>query len=76
MSLRLYLVLPAVVAIVAGVYWFLSYDSVGTVMLAVFAGALAILGLSLLPTLPNVAPTAPVDDAERGGAGDEEARGH
>ena len=76
MSLRLYLVLPIAVAVVAGVYWLLSYDSVGTVMLIVFAAALAILGFSLLPTLPNVAPTAPIDEGDDAGTPEHTRRGH
>jgi hypothetical protein len=76
MSFRLYLALPIAVAVVAGFYWFFSYDSVGTVMLAVFAAALAILGFALLPTLKNVAPTAPIDEGDRGSTREDAPRGH
>jgi hypothetical protein len=61
MSLKRYLVLPIGIAIVGAVYWFFSYEMAGTVMLLVFAGAMAVMGWILLPTLDNVGPTAPVD---------------
>lgn len=61
MSLVKYLLLPVGIVGVAAVYWFLSYDAAGTVMLAVFGGAMAVMGWILLPTADNVGPTAPVD---------------
>ena len=61
MSLTRYMILPIVIAIVGGIYWWFSYEMAGTVMLLVFAGAMAVMGWILLPTLDNVGPTAPVD---------------
>ena len=61
MSLRRYLILPILIAIVGGIYWYFSYETAGAVMLVVFAGAMAVMGWVLLPTLDNVGPTAPVD---------------
>jgi len=61
MSLRRYIILPIGIAIVAAVYWFFSYEMAGAVMLLVFAGAMAVMGWILLPTLDNIGPTAPVD---------------
>jgi hypothetical protein len=61
MSLRRYMLLPAAIALIAIGYWFLSYETAGTVLLFVFAGAMALVGWILLPTLDNAGPTAPVD---------------
>ena len=61
MSLKRYLILPVVIAIVGVIYGYFSYEWAGTVMLIVFAGAMAVMGWVLLPTLDNVGPTAPVD---------------
>ena len=54
-------ILPIGIAIVGLVYWYFSYEFAGTVLLLVFAGAMAIMGWILLPTLDNVGPTAPID---------------
>jgi len=69
MSLRRYLLLPALIAGIGVTYWFLShdpargtYDWAGAAMLIVFAAAMAVMGAVLLPTLDNVGPTAPVDE--------------
>lgn len=61
MSLKRYLLLPILVVGVALAYWQLSYEPIGTVMLIVFAGAMAVMGWVLVPTLDNVGPTAPID---------------
>jgi hypothetical protein len=61
MSLRTYLILPISLVLLGVVYWFLSYEAAGTVLLIVFGGAMALMGIVLLPTLNNVGPTAPVD---------------
>lgn len=61
MSLRKYMILPALIAVVGIAYWFLSYEPSGSVMLIVFAGAMAVMGWILIPTAANVGPTAPVD---------------
>ncbi len=69
MSLRRYLLLPLLIAVIGVTYWFLShdatrgtYDWAGAAMLVVFAAAMAVMGFVLLPTLDNVGPTAPVDE--------------
>ena len=61
MSMKTYMILPIVIAVVAVAYWFLSYEPAGSVMLLVFAGAMAIMGRILLPTAGDVGPTAPID---------------
>jgi hypothetical protein len=61
MSLIRYLFLPLGIVAVGLVYGLLSYEWTGTVLLVVFGGAMAVMGLILLPTLDNVGPTAPVD---------------
>jgi len=49
-------------ATISVVYLLLSGDAAGTAMSIMFAAALGVLGFSLLPTLNDVGPTAPVDD--------------
>lgn len=61
MSLLKYMLLPVGIAAVAGVYWFVSYEWIGTVLLVIFAAAMAVMGWILVPTIDNVGPTAPVD---------------
>jgi hypothetical protein len=61
MSLLKYMVLPLGIAAVATVYWFVSYEVIGTVLLVIFAAAMAVMGWILVPTIANVGPTAPVD---------------
>jgi hypothetical protein len=62
MAVLKYMILPAVIAGVGAVYWFMSgYETIGTVLLVVFAIAMAVMGWILVPTLDNVGPTAPVD---------------
>lgn len=62
MSMLKYMVLPVVIAAVGVVYWFASnYEIIGTVLLIVFALAMAVMGWVLVPTLGNVGPTAPID---------------
>jgi hypothetical protein len=56
-----FLIIPFGHAAIFAVYWLLSYDPAGTVMSLMFAGAIALIGLALLPTLRDVGPTAPVD---------------
>lgn len=53
--------LPLLIAGVGVVYWIASYEWIGTVLLIVFALAMAVMGWVLIPTLDNVGPTAPVD---------------
>jgi hypothetical protein len=61
MSLTKYLILPALIIVVGLVYWVVSYDWTGTVLLIVFGLAMAVMGWILVPTVDNVGPTAPVD---------------
>jgi hypothetical protein len=61
MSLLKYMLLPAVIAVVGAVYWFASYEPIGSVLLVIFAAAMAVMGWILVPTMDNVGPTAPVD---------------
>lgn len=57
------MILPALIAVVGIVYWFLSYEEAGSVLLLIFAGAMAVMGWVLVPTVHHVGPTAPVDEA-------------
>jgi hypothetical protein len=61
MALLKYMVMPVVIAAVGVLYWFTSYETIGTVMLIVFAIAMAVMGWILVPTVGNVGPTAPID---------------
>ncbi|MGI8872150.1 MAG: hypothetical protein ACR2KI_06075 [Candidatus Limnocylindria bacterium] len=61
MSRRLYMLLPALIAAVAIVYWRISYEWAGATMLLIFSLAMAVYGWVLLPTADNIGPTAPVD---------------
>lgn len=61
MALLKYLTIPLGILIVAVVYWLASYEWAGSVLLLIFAIAMAIMGWILVPTLNDVGPTAPVD---------------
>lgn len=61
MSLTRFMILPIGIWIVAAVYWVVSYEAAGSVMLVVFGGAMAVMGWILVPTVTNEGPTAPVD---------------
>lgn len=61
MSLLKYMILPAGIAVIGGIYWFVSYEAIGSVLLVIFAAAMAVMGWILVPTMDNVGPTAPVD---------------
>lgn len=61
MSLLKYMLLPLGIAAIGVIYWFISYEAIGTVLLIVFAVAMAVMGWILVPTADNVGPTAPVD---------------
>ena len=61
MSLLKYMLLPLLIAAIGVIYWFISYEAIGTVLLIVFAAAMAVMGWILVPTADNVGPTAPVD---------------
>ena len=56
-----YAAIPILILTVAVVYWFLSYEPAGTVMLFLFGIAMAIMEWVLVPTFGDVGPTAPVD---------------
>jgi len=56
-----FVIIPVGVLVVAAAYWFLSYEWVGTVLLAVFGIAMGVYGAILLPSANDVGPTAPVD---------------
>jgi len=53
--------IPLGILITGVVYWFVSYEWIGTVLLLIFAIAMAVMGWILVPTLNDVGPTAPVD---------------
>jgi hypothetical protein len=55
------LALPLMVLVVAVVYWLLTYEPAGTVLLFIFSIALGVMIWVLGPTLNDVGPTAPVD---------------
>lgn len=55
------MILPFLVLVTAIVYWFLTYEPAGSVLLLIFAIALGVLTWVLGPTLNDVGPTAPVD---------------
>jgi uncharacterized membrane protein len=55
------LAIPLLVLAIAIIYWFLSYEPAGTVLLFLFSVALGVMMWVLGPTLNDVGPTAPVD---------------
>ena len=61
MSLAKFMVLPLAIIGIGVVYWYLSYEAIGTVLLVVFGIAMAVMGWVLVPTAPNAGPTAPID---------------
>lgn len=61
MSVSKYMILPAIIAAIAVIYWFASYEAAGSVMLLVFALAMGVMGWVLVPTFGDVGPTAPID---------------
>jgi hypothetical protein len=56
-----YFAFPILIAIVGVVYWFVSYEPAGSVLLLIFAIAMGVMGWVLVPTFDDVGPTAPVD---------------
>jgi hypothetical protein len=60
-ALLKYMTIPLGILITGVVYWFVSYEWIGTVLLLIFAIAMAVMGWILVPTLNDVGPTAPVD---------------
>jgi energy-converting hydrogenase Eha subunit E len=61
MSVKKFLLLPLLIAAVGVIYYWLSYEWIGTVLLVVFAAAMAVMGWILIPTLNDAGPTAPID---------------
>lgn len=61
MRLLKLLAIPLLILVTAGVYWFLSYEVAGSVLLLIFAIAMGVMIWGLGPTLNDVGPTAPVD---------------
>ena len=61
MAQRRFLILPLGIAAVGIVYYLLSHEWVGTVMLIVFSLAMTVYGWILLPTANDIGPTAPID---------------
>ncbi len=60
--MRAYYLIPLGIALVSIIYWFVSdYEWAGSVMLFVFAAAMAVMGWILLPTVGDVGHTAPID---------------
>lgn len=58
-----YFALPILIAAVAVIYWVVSdYEWAGSVLLMIFAVAMAVMGWILVPTFNDVGPTAPVDE--------------
>ena len=55
------LAIPALVVVVAVIYWFLTYEPAGSAMLVIFGIAMAVMSWVLIPTFGDVGPTAPVD---------------
>jgi hypothetical protein len=53
--------MPAGIAIVGIAYGILAREPIGTVLLIIFSGAMAVMGWILVPTLDNEGPTAPID---------------
>jgi hypothetical protein len=61
MTLVKVLAIPALVIGVAAVYWFMTYEPAGTVLLLIFGIAMGVMSWILVPTFGDVGPTAPVD---------------
>ena len=61
MRLLKLLAIPLLILATGVVYWFLSYEWAGTVLLIMFSIALGVMFWVLGPTVDDVGPTAPVD---------------
>jgi uncharacterized YccA/Bax inhibitor family protein len=61
MKIVKYVAFPAIVILVAVVYWFLTYEPAGSAMLLIFGIAMGVMSWILVPTFGDVGPTAPVD---------------
>lgn len=56
-----YMTIPAGILFVAVVYWLVSHEPVGAVMLTIFSVAMTVMGWVLVPTFGDAGPTAPID---------------
>ena len=61
MRLLKLLAIPLLILLTAGVYWFLTHEPSGSVLLLIFAIAMGLTTWILVPTFNDVGPTAPVD---------------
>jgi hypothetical protein len=61
MTLLKRMAIPLLTLATALIYWFLTYEWAGSVLLFIFAIALGVMIWTLGPTLGDVGPTAPVD---------------
>jgi uncharacterized YccA/Bax inhibitor family protein len=61
MKIVKYVAFPAIVILVAVVYWFMTYEPAGSAMLLIFGIAMGVMSWILVPTFGDVGPTAPVD---------------
>jgi hypothetical protein len=61
MTFLKYFAIPLLVIAVGIVYWFLTYEVIGTALLVIFGIAMGVMGWVLVPTFNDVGPTAPVD---------------
>jgi hypothetical protein len=61
MKLARYLFFPLLAFAAGTVYWFLSYEAAGVVLLLVFGLAMTFFMWVLVPTFDNEGVTAPID---------------
>ena len=61
MRLLKVLSIPLLILVTAIVYWRLTYEWSGSVLLLIFAIAMGLMIWILVPTFNDVGPTAPVD---------------
>ena len=61
MRLLKLLAIPLLILLTAVVYWFLTYEPSGSVLLLIFGIAMGLMIWILVPTFNDVGPTAPVD---------------
>jgi len=61
MRLLKYLGFPVLIIAVGIIYWIVSYETSGTVLLIGFGIAMGVMGWVLVPTFSDVGPTAPTD---------------
>ena len=61
MWLLKYFGFPVLIIAVGVIYWIVSYEMSGTVLLIIFGIAMGVMGWVLVPTFNDVGPTAPTD---------------